>query len=508
MSDNTKLKDLYLGTPDGAMEAQNEKFEELFFDPNNKYEELIKNDEKFLVIGSKGTGKTYLANYVLSKSPKSQNAELIQATDFWIYKLSNVENGELNEEISYALCKWFILDKIANQLIKKHRYKCKFQFTTIARLKKIVDQYNNDSFFKETRLIVNNGKEKNMSSGVGVKASTKHVNAENNNKRAKKISSATTIEAERKRFFELIEKYETLLFESFSKKDDILLIFDDLDELKKKKGDNSEEVIANLIKIAKEYNLYANSSKCSGKLKILMLLRSDILNKMQSDYANLNKIKTSCSVELYWLFDSFSEKYEHPLIKMIFRKIQISCERYKNYTDKQIFQELFPDNIDGKNPLDYLLDYSLGRPRDLVVFLNHAKNEFPNSNCFTAHALKEVKKLYSSDFYNEMLNQASFYKNPEYSRQCLKLLASVKKKTFDYVDIEQAFNENQEQYDEIKDLDGAISFLYELGAIGNVWKVRKDKVHTCWAYKKDAMDEVDLTIRFTIHYGLRKKFSL
>lgn len=82
MSDNTKLKDLYLGTPDGAMEAQNEKFEELFFDPNNKYEELIKNDEKFLVIGSKGTGKTYLANYVLSKSPKNQNAELIQATDF------------------------------------------------------------------------------------------------------------------------------------------------------------------------------------------------------------------------------------------------------------------------------------------------------------------------------------------------------------------------------------------------------------------------------------------
>lgn len=488
------------------MEAQNEKFEELFFDPNNKYEELIKNDEKFLVIGSKGTGKTYLANYVLSKSPKNQNAELIQATDFWIYKLSNIDNEELNEEIIYALCKWFVLDKIANKLIKKHPHKCKLKLTTIARLKKIVDQYNNDSFFKETKLIVNNGKEKNVSSGFGAKAHIKHTNLGSNNIKANKVSSATTIESERKRFFELIEKYESLLFESFSKKDDILLIFDDLDELKKKKGDNSEEVIANLIKIAKEYNLRVK--QYSGKLKILMLLRSDILNKMQSNHANLNKIKTSCSVELYWLFDSFSEKYEHPLMKMILRKIQISCEKYKNYTDKQIFQELFPDNIDGKNPLDYLLDYSLGRPRDLVVFLNHAKNEFPNSSCFTAHALKEVKKLYSADFYNEMLNQASFYKNPGYSRQCLKLLASIKKNTFYYADIEDSFNENQEQYGEIKDVDEAISFLYELGAIGNVWKVRKDKVHTCWAYKKDAMDEVDLTKRFTIHYGLRKKFSL
>lgn len=507
MSNNVKLKDLYLGTPDGAVEARNKKFEELFFDPNNKYKELITNDEKFLVLGSKGTGKTYLAKYVLSKSPKSQNAELIEATDFWIYKLSNIDDEELSDEINYALCKWFILDKIAHMLIKNHRHKCKYlKFTAVGRLKKIADQYNNESFFKETKLIVSSAKERNISSSFGAKTDIKDVNAETNRASSNKISKGTTIEAERKRFFEMIEKYEQLLFDSFSRKDDILLIFDDLDELKKKTGDNSEDIIANLIKIAKEYNL--QSEKCSGKLKIIMLLRSDILSKMQGKYANLNKIKTSCAVELYWLFDSMSEKYEHPLIKMILRKMQISCEQYKDYSYKQLFQKLFPENIDGKNALDYLLDYSLGRPRDIVVFLNHAKNEFPDSEYFTAHALKEVKKLYSSDFYDEMLNQASFYKKSDYSRQCLKLIGSIKKNSFHYEDIEKNFTENRDQYNEIEDLDEAIAFLYELGAIGNVWKVRKDKVHTCWSYKKDAMDEVDLSKKFTIHYGLRKKFSL
>ena len=68
--------------------------------------------------------------------------------------------------------------------------------------------------------------------------------------------------------------------------------------------------------------------------------------------------------------------------------------------------------------------------------------------------------------------------------------------------------DNLERFNEINNLDDALFFLYEIGAIGNVWKTKRGDFHTCWAYKKDAMDEVDLTKKFTIHYGLRKKFSL
>mgnify|MGYP000606352445 FL=1 len=67
-----KLKDIYLGVPDGATEAESKNFEELFYDPNNKYDELMDNEEKFLVIGNKGAGKTYLAKYVLLKAPKKR----------------------------------------------------------------------------------------------------------------------------------------------------------------------------------------------------------------------------------------------------------------------------------------------------------------------------------------------------------------------------------------------------------------------------------------------------
>ena len=70
------------------------------------------------------------------------------------------------------------------------------------------------------------------------------------------------------------------------------------------------------------------------------------------------------------------------------------------------------------------------------------------------------------------------------------------------------YEENRTSYSEIDNLDDALHFLYELGAIGNAWKSKKGKHRTCWYYKIDAIDEVDLSQNFTIHYGLRKKFSL
>lgn len=113
-----------------------------------------------------------------------------------------------------------------------------------------------------------------------------------------------------------------------------------------------------------------------------MLLRSDILNKMQGNHPNLNKIKTSCSIDLYWLLDSTHDKWDHPLISMIFHKIRASCEPYKNRSNKELFEILFPESIDKKNPLDFLLDHSLGRPRDIVTFLNCAKKNFRRERVF------------------------------------------------------------------------------------------------------------------------------
>lgn len=494
-----KLKDIYLGVPDGATEAQNERFQELFFDPNNKYDELMESNEKFLVIGSKGTGKTYLANYVISKSPKKQMSDLIDANDFSIYKLSNLYDVELSNDLMYALCKWVLLDKMSQLLLEKHVLKSRLPFFKLKKLRGFVEQYDNVDFFKKIKRIDTDSKE----SG----ASKEKKSVDKSSKALFNIGLARgmSVEAERKKFYELINSYEKLVFQCFSEKDDVLLIIDDLDEIEKDRN-KAGDIIISLINVAKEYNLKTKQHK--GKVKIILLLRSDILSELQVKNANLNKIKTSCAVELYWLFDSMSDQYNHPLISMVLHKIRASCSECKNMDNKKLFNELFPEKIDGKRPLDYLLDHGFGRPRDIIIYLNHAKREFPEENCFSSRALKESKKLYSSDFYDEILNQAAFHKSPDYVKQCMGLLASVKQSSFTYDIIQDIYEKNQDKYEKITNLDAALSFLYKIGAIGNVWKNKNNKTFTCWAYKKDAMDDIDLSKKFTIHYGLRKKFTL
>ena len=143
-------------------------------------------------------------------------------------------------------------------------------------MKKFVAQYENADFFKNIR-----------------KTSTELRNCSISREKASDemgtiktqlgigISNGATIESERKKFYELISVYEKLVFECFSKKDDFILIFDDLDEIEKERN-LAEDIIIDLINQAKEINL----RKHKGKLKIILLLRSDILNELQLKNAN------------------------------------------------------------------------------------------------------------------------------------------------------------------------------------------------------------------------------
>lgn len=197
---------------------------------------------------------------------------------------------------------------------------------------------------------------------------------------------------------------------------------------------------------------------------------------------------------------------------MVLHKIRKRNKVYKDYSNEMMYKELFPEQIDNKKPLDYLLDYGFGRPRDIITFLTCAQNECPDQHSFNAHVLKEARKSYSSNFYSELLNQSAYYGNPAFVTECFALLSSIKKASFTRIEIENHYNISKENYKNIENVDEALKFLYKLGAIGNSWKIPRSnnvrQTHFSWSYKKDALNEVDLSKKFTIHYGLRKKFSM
>ena len=86
---------------------------------------------------------------------------------------------------------------------------------------------------------------------------------------------------------------EQKVFKAIGKRDSYTIIVDDLDEIKNNEESvGRDEVIINMLKVAREYNL----KKMPIDLKYVILLRTEILDDLQVKYSNLNKTITSCSV--------------------------------------------------------------------------------------------------------------------------------------------------------------------------------------------------------------------
>ncbi len=497
------LKDLYIGSPDAETEAKRKEFVDLFCDSNGKYKEFVDNPEKFLIVGRKGSGKTCIAHYACRQLSDEYTCKIANSQNFTIEKLAQRCSNEKNGDVIYALCKWFILKQLAKYIIELHPIKAIFPLSKYNKLKKIVD-------IKESDLLLYRGKSitvkkaSNLSTDISnsVKKDTFNY-IEDGAYFNKNISKGKeyVYEAERKGFFDFIDDLEELVIENLGSKDKIMVFFDDLDEIDKKLIDDpSNDIILNFIKIAKNYN-----NRQNNKIKIVLLIRTDILNKLQRYDGNLNKIKTSCSVELYWLNKTGVSPYEHPLMSMILHKLKTTNFSYKDISDKSLYNKLFPEKINGKEPLEYFLDFSFGRPRDLITYLNRIIEKYPGYEAFTAAAIKGALTEYTDDFYGEMQNETVFHKNPEYTQECFKLLYSINKNIFSYEDILKSYRNERTAYKSITDLNEALEFLFDIGAIGNKWKRGKD---TCfgWSYRKDSLGEVDINKNFTIHYGIRKKF--
>ncbi|WP_031546397.1 P-loop ATPase, Sll1717 family [Salinicoccus luteus] len=506
MPNEIKLKDLFVGDIDGEVESTREDFEQLFYTKNSKFNHII-NSDRFIISGRKGTGKTILSQYIFKQMNKRKGVvcKIFTRHDFKLQQLIDLQHRSLQRDEINHFWKWLFLIQLGKSILEIDRINKWIPFTSEYKLKQFYSEKYPENLFRlneydtsKTQNTTLKGQKKLMRDTIGASIEDTHQ------------TNKSFIKTE---YYELISLLEKMVLNCMKKNKDSVLIYDDLDELEDRIGEDSSyyKVLISMLETIKTINLEIKKTGRQNS-KIIVVLRSDIIDDLHKYSSNSNKLTTGSKTDLYWISKNYNKPEEHPLMEMLLIKIKNSVPAYKGLDNSSLYKRLFPRKIENKEVIDYLLNYSFGRPRDIIRFLTLVMESFPNERSFHPSFFKECAQDYSKWFYNELENEISISKDKDFLLDSLRLINDLKKRTFDIDMIEDFFLKNQQNYANITDLKLSLKKLYKYGVIGNSWihrrRPNKNVYHYAWGYRDDADNEPNFSQSFVVHYGLRKFFSL
>lgn len=503
---NIDLNKINLGSIDGEKESSDENFDRLFYTKNSKYQEIMRPD-KFIISGRKGTGKTILANYIIKDLSTQKNiiTKIFTKNDFKLQKLIDLDYRNLKQDELSLFWKWFFLLQIAKSLTSGKSLKFKNPFLIETKLKKFLNTKYPDDVFKLIDFSQSRGTKSIVKSQY--KNSSAQINGEAEDSYSKSENYG------HKQYYENIVKLEELVFECLKKKHEVFFIFDDLDELDEELIEDTSyfKLIKSMLETTNDLNMkFQKINKKNSK--IIVLLRSDILTEIHAHSSNSNKVVTLGETKLYWLNKRFTEPYDHALMDLILHKVRQSVNEYSGLNNEALYKKLFPKKIYGKEVFFHLLDYSFGRPRDIIRYLQLIIDNNPNEKFFDPQYFKDYAQDYSNWFYQELMNEISIRPNKNEIIDGLTLINNLKKPYMKYQQIEQYYATHKSDYPNIRNLKDVIKQLFRLGVIGNSWMHGKNQkgepiYHYSWGYRDDSPKNPNFSQTFVVHYGLKKYFS-
>lgn len=510
ITDNIKLKDIFVGFSDGELEANENNFLDLFYKGNHKYQTIMSSKSKFIISGRKGSGKTILSKYIEKKEIEcSKLCKICKLGDFNIRCLIDLDLRDLYPKELSHFWHWTILIGITELLLenppKIYEVKKRYNYSKLKKFYKAIysKSKNNPSFIKTNFEESNN----NLIKG-SIKRNSIDITASSDAEKAYNIKTIY----KKANYYNLLDDLSSLI-NNCIKYYDITLIYDDLDGIEDTIQDDScyRNILISLINIIKDINISYQNDNINCRL--IVVIRDDILETLHSYNSNLSKITSDCEVKLYW-GDIPDTKHpeKHPLMDLIITKIKKSVPEFSSMNKKALYKRLFPDKIDNKTISYYLLNYSFGRPRDIINYLNIIKDNNPNETAFTASLFRANKVSYSNKFYNELRNELSIHYKIEFIDDCLNLLGDLKQIYFSYNQIKEFYELNISRYPNISDIKICINFLYKFSIIGNSWisnpNSPRPKYKHSWAYRADGSSFPNFDHNFVIHKALQKHYSL
>ena len=136
-----------------------------------------------------------------------------------------------------------------------------------------------------------------------------------------------------------------------------------------------------------------------GKLRIIAAIRNELINAMDRFISTneVNKVIEGFEIPIKWSYSNTTSE-DHPIISVLMRRISMACG------SEQQFSEWFPAYISGKEAVNYILDNSWNKPRDIVRLLIAAQNDSLHCNAsqFTQAAFDTLRIEYSRNSLREI----------------------------------------------------------------------------------------------------------
>ena len=450
-----------------------------FLDAHQSYGHILLG-RKFLILGSKGSGKSAIASHI---------------------KLS-YQNSD-NKFVKICLFGQFPFSKFSGILPKKEapitRYQKSWEYVLLLAL------LNN--FSKDKSCISNEAKDFQLLSrkmrNIGIlpandlsdiveKITRKEININLFNLLSFTVSGKSKSNYNIHRAFD----YLTKICYSVQTDNNHYIVIDGIDDILISRQIQLDSITA-LIQTVDRMNRKLSYNNISAK--IIVLCRIDMFEKLRGP--NANKIKQDSSIVLDW-YQNVRNVYSTNLAKLINLRASISYGENIDFFSKYFSRQL----SNGNSTVKTLLDNTRHTPRDLIQLLNYIKRETSGVEP-TENDIYNGLRLYSIHYLiDEIKDELSGFVDDEVIKKMFNIFQSFGKSRFSYPELEKYVKKNM-SYADIN-LVQTLQYFYNCGAIGHIKQTGNHHGVVFMRKYRNPYTEFDKYSTIDIHMGLMKAFNI
>lgn len=440
-----------------------------FVEPENLQLDKFIQRKKYFVTGLKGIGKTALLRYIAYKMESDDSQSI-----FILFKSEINEN--LRKNFSSAARLQIVEDNLAQS--DSNDYENVWRWLIYKKIAQSIENNLAEPFQRTQMLdqflaLLRSEKQESWSGLKKIIPSVKKGQIEIS--KDPKLSFDFNWDSEgnaKVKFSKLVEMADDLFEQLPSSTGRLNLFFDELEVTysNSKQHERDAALIRDLIVSIEKIN--ATAKKLGYPICLYAAIRSEVLKSVKTLGKEINKPVTDFGTNISW--SQSKDELDHPLLRVIERRINASRSELgmEQLASADLWNSLFPEKIDGRDPREYLLHVSWYRPRDMSQIMLIAQDQHPNETCFSAKVLKSIRKEYASASWTELTEELSTsYKDQEL--ESLRHLLFGFKQIFTISELDTHAQQRAIDYPGVRALLDAhelrkiVADLYRIGLIGN-----------------------------------------